>query len=458
MDKISVLYKIFAELDSSLPKSDRLEQAILTMIQTGQLQTGDPLPPQRTIAQELDIALGIVTKSINKLKKNGILYGERGRGSFLAFKTPFAHDFGDRFLLDEAWLDEKAEQKGVESPILCNLVERLSFLNDPLPKVINLINGGEFSSLKEYGAQYLRQYGLFLHPEDVSLSHNAYIAFWVAFQLCCTTGTVLGAPALSFIPIFRNKLMANGVQLIPLPCDQYGIIPDALENACKTHKLNVLTCSPECELPTTNRMGQDRRIKIATIARQYDLTIIEHSWLLPTEKEPDLPALTTYAPERSIFLEHGSKMLSCENFCSFSYIPVQLQEKFNYLRNIIAGPIPLMSRKISQFWLESGLVEHDFKKKNKEIVIRNDMAKKCLYPLPLKTYQYARFCWLPLAKDQSGTELRERLQKRGVLISTAQNYLIGSACEEDGILIGLGYEPSREKLEMAFNIIKEELL
>lgn len=443
--------------DNDLPKSEKLEYAILNMIKDGVLTAGDAIPPQRDIANQFEIALSIVTKVCNKLKKRGILYGERGRGSFVAFNKQFAHDFGDRFFLDESYLFEKDAPQMPDTPILCNLVERLQFLNYPFPAEINFEKiCANRKSLKEYGADYLRYLGIYAHPEDIMLSHNSYIALWTAFQLCCPAGTVLGAPALSFLPLFRNRLVAENVSLVPLASDQYGILPEALETACRGHRLNVLTCSPECELPTTKRMSRQRRIEIAELARKYDITIIEHNWLLPHETEPEIPALAMFAPERTISLEHGSKMLSCENFCSFSYIPRPLHEKFIYLRNIMAGPLSLMSRKITQFWLDSGYAKRDYSKKNKEIIRRNELVRKIMESLPIKIHKYARFCWLPLEKNKSGNDLHKKLQEQGILVSTAQNYLVGSVCPEEGILIGLGSEPSYKRLEKALMIIKKE--
>lgn len=288
-------------------------------------------------------------------------------------------------------------------------------------------------------------------------SHNAYIALWTAFRVCCPEGSVLGAPMFSFVPLFRKQMMANNVHLAPLDCDEYGILPESLENACVTRNLKVLTCSPECELPTTARMSKRRRMEIAEAARKYDIIIIENNWLLPTGHEPELPAIAMLAPERTIFLEHGSKMLSCESFCSFSYVPEFLRSKFIYTRNITAGPLPLLIRKITQFWLEQGLVERDFNKKNAEILIRNDMLEEIFANHPIKIHKRARFAWLPLAKKQSAMEIRQRLEGADILVSTSHNFLIGSSLNNEAPLIGIGHEPSRWKLRNALERIEREV-
>ncbi len=377
------------------------------------------------------------------------------------YRRQFAHDFGDRFVLDEDHLHDGGPppQHDAEACILCNVIERLEFLNSPLPPRILLgpARGEGPVSLREPASVYLRQLGVYLRPSDVMLSHNAYVALWTAFQVGCPAGSVLGVPMLSFMPLFQQRLVATNVRLVPLASDNYGIIPEALENACRTQGLSVLSCSPECELPTTYRMGGKRREEIAELARKYDLTVIEHNWLLPNGEEPDLRALAMFIPERTIFLEHGSKMLACGNFCSFSYVPESLRADFVYMRNLICGPLPLLSRRLSYFWLKNGFVRRDFARKNAEIVKRNTLIKEVLDPLPVRMNKYARFCWLPLQRGQSGNEIRKSLQRQGVLVSTAEKFLVGSVCKEDGILIGLGYEASFARFAKALSIIKREL-
>lgn len=451
------LIRVYNSLHDAPGKAERLEGAILRMIKEGLLLGGDALPPQREIAARLDVSLSVVTKVFNNLKKSGVLYGERGRGSFVAQKGQFAHDQGDRFYLDEDSLEERAH-KTPEGPVLCNLVERLEFMNEPLPETLDFKNlPASKPALKEYGAEYLRFLGMRLSPENITVSHNAYLALWVAFKICCPPGSVLGAPDISFLPLFRSRLAAANVDLVPIASDDYGIQPEALERACVNHHLTALTVSPECELPTTKRMGGKRRGETAAIARKYNLTIIENNWLLP-DAEPEIPALAAFAPERTILLEHGSKMLSCGSFCSFSYVPLPLREKFIYQRNIIAGPLPLFSRRLTAYWIDSGRMAREFESKNKEIRKRNWLAREILDPLPVKIHKNARFCWLPLEKGQKGSEIRKKLIKRDVLVSSSEKYLVGSVCPGEGLLIGIGHEADPARLEKALRLIREAVL
>lgn len=452
------LQRLYMSQDDGQGVTRRLETAISQMIKAGLAPAGSPLPPQREIAETLEISLSAVTRAFNNLKRAGILYGERGRGSFVAEREQFAHDHGDRFFRDDDFLVGEMFFESLESPVLCNLVERLDFMNSQLPEIIDFKKvATSKKSLKEYGAEYLRFLGMRLKPEDITISHNAYLALWVAFQIGCSPGSVLGAPDISFLPLFRNRLVAGNVDLVPILSDDYGILPEALESACRNHHLTALTVSPECELPTTKRMGRQRREDIIFVARKYDLTIIENNWLLP-EREPEIAPLAAFAPERTILLEHGSKMLSCGNFCSFSYVPDQMRERFIYQRNIIAGPLPLLSRKLTAYWIDSGNMERDYRSKNQEIRKRNELARDILDPLPVKIHKHARFCWLPLEKGKKAQLIRHRLLKRGVLISSSEKYLVGSICPEEGLLIGIGHEPDLDRLEKALWLIRAEVL
>lgn len=122
----------FAAQDEGLSKAQRLAHAIMALIDQGIYKEGEALPSQRDIADEFQMALSVVSKVFTSLKKQGALYGERGRGSYVTFRARFAHDFGDRFTKDDAWLQRPPHAE--TGPVLCNLISRMSFLNDPLPE------------------------------------------------------------------------------------------------------------------------------------------------------------------------------------------------------------------------------------------------------------------------------------------------------------------------------------
>ena len=92
---------------SKIPIYYQLEEAIKNEITTNNLQAHDPLPSERIYAERHDISRMTVRQAINNLVNEGILYRERGRGTFvneqkfeqdISQLTSFSEDMRQRHL------------------------------------------------------------------------------------------------------------------------------------------------------------------------------------------------------------------------------------------------------------------------------------------------------------------------------------------------------------------------
>jgi GntR family transcriptional regulator len=73
---------------------------------SGALQTGEPLPPIRSLAEELRVNRNTVAKAYTELESQGVIQTLQGKGCFLAENnSPFKKQVRDKLLLgkiDEA--------------------------------------------------------------------------------------------------------------------------------------------------------------------------------------------------------------------------------------------------------------------------------------------------------------------------------------------------------------------
>jgi GntR family transcriptional regulator len=69
---------------AKLPKYLRLSNAILDLIEAGEIRSGDKLPPEGTLAGALPASLGTVQKALGHLKSLGVVVRDHGRGTFVA--------------------------------------------------------------------------------------------------------------------------------------------------------------------------------------------------------------------------------------------------------------------------------------------------------------------------------------------------------------------------------------
>lgn len=72
--------------ESALPLYFQLENIIKESIEKGELKGGDKIPSEDELCKLFNISRNTVRKAINDLIKEGILYIERGKGTFVSYK------------------------------------------------------------------------------------------------------------------------------------------------------------------------------------------------------------------------------------------------------------------------------------------------------------------------------------------------------------------------------------
>ncbi|ASN04713.1 GntR family transcriptional regulator [Virgibacillus necropolis] len=93
--------------NSPLPIYYQLEEEIRLLIQTKKLKPGELLPSEREYAERYNISRMTVRQAINNLASDGLLYRQKGRGTFISDKkfeqdlqglTSFSEDMRERGL------------------------------------------------------------------------------------------------------------------------------------------------------------------------------------------------------------------------------------------------------------------------------------------------------------------------------------------------------------------------
>ena len=77
---------------SALRLSDRVVQQVLELIQTTPLQTGDKLPTERVLAEQLGVSRTALREAIQKLGSRGVLESRVGAGTFVLAPVQSWHE------------------------------------------------------------------------------------------------------------------------------------------------------------------------------------------------------------------------------------------------------------------------------------------------------------------------------------------------------------------------------
>ncbi|GGW22451.1 GntR family transcriptional regulator [Gemmobacter lanyuensis] len=296
------------------PKYLALTRALREAIRAGELPPGTQLPTVRDLAWDLHVTPGTVSRAYQLATQEGLLAATVGRGTFVAARAPRLGPtqslFLERDLKSEPWLVD------MRSPQLPDVGQGAAF-----SAALHRIGDGLDVAWADYPSQrgeaplraeivsWLSDRVLGpVTAEDVALTHGGQNGLLLVF-LCCLRGDrpVILTEDLAY-PGIRHAARLARAEVVGIEIDGEGMVPDALEAACRRHGAQILVLTPEAQNPTATRMGVERRARIAEIARRYDLQIIEDDCY--SVAESDLPAIRAIAPERTWYVGSLSKSIS----------------------------------------------------------------------------------------------------------------------------------------------------
>jgi len=107
---------------------------------------------------------------------------------------------------------------------------------------------------------------------------------------------------------FRCAAALLRAEVIAIPMDARGVIPEAIAAIAKSHDVQVICTSPEVHNPTGLFTPVERREEIVEVARDHDIQIIEDDcYRMGASRAPSYRML---APERGWYISSISKTLT----------------------------------------------------------------------------------------------------------------------------------------------------
>ena len=145
-----------------------------------------------------------------------------------------------------------------------------------------------------------------------------------------------------------NAVRNVGAEAVGIAMDDFGMIPEALEEAAKKGKGKYIYLIPNFQNPTGITIPLERRKAIYAIAAKYNLFIYEddpygeirfNDTIVPTFKEMDVDNRVIYAGSYSKTLSAGLRV-------GFLYGPKQAIDAIQALKNNQDGQMPLVTQRV----------------------------------------------------------------------------------------------------------------
>ncbi|MCP1168323.1 aminotransferase-like domain-containing protein [Limimaricola litoreus] len=294
-------------------KHQALKRSIQEAIGSGTIAPGHRLPPVREVAWRLGVTPGTVARAYKDLVEQEVLRAVVGRGTFVAepdMPTPLPA------LIDPSGTGPEGEMLNLRTAQVADvgqgrmLHDLLKNLPEPPPGAyVGYPRPEADAPLRALLAEWFATpaHGP-LEAEDLVLTSGAQHGMVVLLQaLLHGPRPVVLTEELAY-PGFRHAAALVRAEIRGIAFDGEGLLPDALERACRESGAQLLCTSAEAHNPTTIRTSPERRAQIVSISRQYNLQIIDDDCFRSDAGED--ASYRRLAPERSWVVTTLSKTLS----------------------------------------------------------------------------------------------------------------------------------------------------
>lgn len=432
------------------PKYLALTRALRDAIRSGALPQGAQLPTVRDLAYRISVTPGTVSRAYQIATQEGLLEATVGRGTFVAAQRPRLGPTQSLFTDRDPGVD--AGRVDLRSPQLPDVGQSEIFAS--ILRKMSMNVGAEWLDYThQSGEEPLRAAvvgwlaGRVLGPvsaDDIMLTHGGQSGIGLILD-CCLRGDrpVVLIEDLAY-PGFRYSARAARAEVVAIELDDEGMRPDALEAACRRYGAQVLCLTPSAQNPTTARMSPERMAQIVSIARRYDLQIIEDECYFYTGSP--LPALRAVAPERVWYAGSLSKSVSAGLRFGYVVCPSGMGPTG---RLAAQHSFFALSRPLAELALElfvSGAANEIRGKVEAEFSDRMQMFVNRLGAFDLAWQPGIPFAWLRLPQGWRAYTFTRMAEEQGVLLRAADQYATST-----------GRAPNAVRLAVAGNIPRQQL-
>ncbi len=428
-------------------------------ILSGKLPENTKLPPQRELADFLDLNLSTITRAYKLCELKGLLYAVTGRGTFVSPGTSTQNTFLD---------------KG-GSVIEMGMIKPFYETNQTVRDAARLVLSREESiRLFEYSnplgtkrqiraaLKWLHRIGVNAEEENILLSAGAQNALSVILISLFGAGDKIAVDNFTYTN-FKGLANFLHIQLVAVPADEYGMTPDGLLNICKNTEVKGIYLMPTCSNPTSIFMPQTRRTELAEIIRSFHLLVIEddiYSFLTAYDQTAgDIKPFFSLVPEQTIHICSISKSLCAGLRLAFIAFPGRYRESLvTGMLDINLKTVSLNAEIIAEL-IESGDAENIVKQKvifaRKRNRIFQSVFPQDEFPPLYHTDHIERFFhWMQIPDHLTSEELELLALQKGIRVLGSHRFAIQNEKKSSYVRVSITSPDTEDDLKIGLLTLK----
>ncbi|MBO1902863.1 PLP-dependent aminotransferase family protein [Leucobacter weissii] len=282
--------------------AERLAHGIASLVRSGELRAGDRLPAERALAAAVSVSRGTVVAAYGILSENGVVERRQGSGTVVAGTLLRLSGSGTAHRGEALFSALPSSIDLLRSvPQMPDLAVGIVRAHDPEPDLVLLseTDPAGLPVLRERIARRFAAEGTPTTLEQILVTHGAQSAFHLLVGEVVSPGDVVLTEEVTW-PGFSDAVRRRGGILQGIPMGPDGIDVMMLEEAMARLRPVLVAINPHHHNPTGLRLPSSDRLRIAELAAEYGVPVLEDRVLAPISFDgvvpPTLAALRPDAP------------------------------------------------------------------------------------------------------------------------------------------------------------------
>lgn len=437
---------------SDKPRYLALAEAIAADVKSGLLAQGDRLPPQRKLAQRLGLDFTTVARGYVEAQRRGLIESHVGQGTFVSGKRGGPPQ---RLRADLVDLSMNLPPEPEDPDLLARMREGLAELSRDLVALLRYQAFGGAPADKDSASAWLGRRALVPTQERLFITPGAHCAIMAILSLLARPGERLLCEAVTY-PGVRGIAAQLGLQLTGLPMDADGILPEALDAACRGGAPKALYVNPTLQNPTTLTMPEARREAVAAVARRHGLPIIEDDayGFIPRQ---GVHPIASIAPDITWHVAGLSKCLGAGLRAAFVVAP-DARAGWPFaaaLRSMVTMASPLTVA-LATRWIEDGTADLILRAIRAETMARQKLAASLLPAGSYRADPLSFNIWLPLPATWTRSAFVGHMRASGLGVVASDAFTVSGEPAE-AVRVCLGGPASRATVRTALDFMAHAL-
>lgn len=426
-------------------------------ITNGFLAPGTKLPPQRELADFLDLNFTTITRAYKICEVKGFIYAVTGRGTFVAPNA--SHSIT---------ISREKSANLIELGFVASFEQTNAMIKETMQQVVDkgyfeqLLNYNDPSGIphqKTAALNWMESFGIQTDQEHIAIVSGAQNALTIALAALFEPGNRIATDLYTYSNFIELAKIFH-IKLVPILGDQFGMLPNELDRQCSQINIHGIFLMPSCCNPTTVMISDFRKQELAAVIRKHRLVLIEddiHAFLtagmIPDYQQPMFHLLS----EQCVYICGTSKSICSGLRVAYMVYGDALCEKIlQAIFNMNVKTSSLDAEVITELIL-SGKAHEIVAQKKQLAQSANDLYEQ-YFPLgenfghPLSFYQ-----WLPVQGHPDPFQLITDLKRHGIRVFHSDRFLSGQSTSEHYLRIALSSTHSLDELSRGLSILKQYL-